>query len=1295
MLSIFQEPEKNNNRAVALFGFALALANIALSGQFILSISERLVPLLLIRFIIMLINPLFVMYFYFIVIKQSSQQKTIWALWLEKNIWIIWLLVGLIIITPIIIGVEYLGFMPTNFGTRLFLGNNLLPKLQSDSLSLANIGQGILFQINLFFQILIPIFVLILSITHTIKGLREKTKVDAYIYLIIFAASSFLYFALQIVPFDKSFPIEVLLILVNLLMTGGYASIGLNLGGDTIEENINLGYQKISLKHKFTLSFSILGITLILISGLIINRIIQNYEIDNFNELSSDKINRVHAEMKNIVNPIFYSLTVLSNNFPEAEEAIQNQLGELQEKYPTISTLAFVPLRGQTITATSLDETSIILSNEDWFWVIGTTQQPYTGFVTNEETLLNSSIEIVMPLFTSPNSRLVSGYLYAELLFREMPIFNTTDIINVFSVSEVPVYSTFSNITSELDDFSNSKAIISLASITPLNTISQNKFYYNIYETLYLFENTNAPLEGVVSYASPAMQITKYTNLLLLMLLSMLIGLFFIQLILRIVVQNHLIQPISEIINTFKIKFSTKKFNDIELSSKDELYELSQNINLDYSNESSKEKELQKLIDGLNFRLNRRATQLSAFTSIISSSTSSLDDINSMLSEYSNVISQQFDYYHVGIFLLDENKEYAVLQSANSIGGKRMLARGHRLEVGRIGCVGYAASTGRSRIAQDIDSDILYYANPDMSETQSEISIPMIENNSVIGVLDIQSKRKNAFLTDDIDILTSLGSQIVFSIRNYERTVVSEKNLQELNELYGEKIKDAWNKHTEKQSIQYVYKQTGSADTAELVLDDFILQDPLRIQKEIILHNKSIGKIQLRKDETKWSEDELILVEEILEQSAQALETARLSEQTRIRSSQIELLQTVTATCASTLDQTSILETVSDVILEELKLAHISMLLFDEEQEKINVIVDKSSTNKLSQLLGKQFDLTSSNQIMKVSTNHSLEILYHAKDYILDSVLSDIMNDYDDASTLILSPLLAHDIVFGAMIFVVDEEENKIIDEQEATLIEQISSQIASALEISTLFDSESKSRQATASLLEISRLASSSLAIGEVLTEIAQMTAVETNAYRCSIFQMDPDRTKLVPMLTRLSSGSSDLAYLRRIQDIFNEPFETIEPLDQFNNNSASLLIELTKAPQLIQQRWMMPYEITYLLMIPIVNQAQIVGAIVLDSLEQDMPFSQAQINLAEAISGILATTIENASLFEKAIDQAEREHLVTDITSKMRSSNDPKEILHTAISELRNIYKPTYYESPETPPQTRDLQDAEEGES
>jgi len=136
-------------------------------------------------------------------------------------------------------------------------------------------------------------------------------------------------------------------------------------------------------------------------------------------------------------------------------------------------------------------------------------------------------------------------------------------------------------------------------------------------------------------------------------------------------------------------------------------------------------KELVQLRDALELRvqertsaLEKRASQMQAI-SIVAHTIASVQDIETLLPEITRLVSNQFGFYHVGIFLLDEKRENAVLRAANSLGGRRMLERNHQLKLDSKSIVGYSTSRGEPRITLDVGTDAVFFGNPDLPDTRS------------------------------------------------------------------------------------------------------------------------------------------------------------------------------------------------------------------------------------------------------------------------------------------------------------------------------------------------------------------------------------------------------------------------------------------------------------------------------------------------------------------------------------------------------------------------------------------------
>ena len=170
-------------------------------------------------------------------------------------------------------------------------------------------------------------------------------------------------------------------------------------------------------------------------------------------------------------------------------------------------------------------------------------------------------------------------------------------------------------------------------------------------------------------------------------------------------------------------------------------------------------------LERANQQVQARAARLQIISEISHEITSNVDQQpKELLNRITRLISEKLGFYHVGIFLLDENREFAVLRAANSEGGQRMLNRRHQLKVGGIGIVGYVSQGGRPRIALDTGSDAVFFNNPDLPKTRSEIALPLKYGPTIIGVLDVQSTLPSAFNDEDTNLLSTLTDQIAIVI---------------------------------------------------------------------------------------------------------------------------------------------------------------------------------------------------------------------------------------------------------------------------------------------------------------------------------------------------------------------------------------------------------------------------------------------------------------------------------------------------------------------------------------------------
>jgi GAF domain-containing protein/DNA-binding response OmpR family regulator len=162
----------------------------------------------------------------------------------------------------------------------------------------------------------------------------------------------------------------------------------------------------------------------------------------------------------------------------------------------------------------------------------------------------------------------------------------------------------------------------------------------------------------------------------------------------------------------------------------------------------------------------RRARQLQ-LSAEISNNTGKLLDLNQLLPEVVDLIKSSFGYDHVQVFLMDQEDQYAVVRASTGEAGQKLLAINHKLAKGSESVIGTVTATGKPTIALDTaDATVVHKPNPYLPLTRSEMALPLVIKDQVIGALDVQSNQPNFFTTDDVAALTTLAGQIAIAIEN-------------------------------------------------------------------------------------------------------------------------------------------------------------------------------------------------------------------------------------------------------------------------------------------------------------------------------------------------------------------------------------------------------------------------------------------------------------------------------------------------------------------------------------------------
>ena len=323
----------------------------------------------------------------------------------------------------------------------------------------------------------------------------------------------------------------------------------------------------------------------------------------------------------------------------------------------------------------------------------------------------------------------------------------------------------------------------------------------------------------------------------------------------------------------------------------------------------------------------RRAGQLQTLVEL-SQSIAQEKNPNEIFPTAAQLISERFGFYHVGIFLVDLAREYVVLQAANSEGGKMMLERNHRLRLGT-GVAGFAAQTGKPRIELNVGADAVFFNNPDLPATRSEIALPLIAGGKTIGVLDVQSTESAAFSEDDLQVLGALANQLAIALENAHLLTEARAAATQVREVYSELVKMEWSRAAQRAEQAGFRYNFGRIEMMETQLDDADIESAVKtgnlvtnqangseekravVAVPVKLRGEVIGVLHIASNDPSrtWQENELSLMEAVAERAALAMENARLFQDARRRAAKEQLISEATSRISGSLNIENILRT--------------------------------------------------------------------------------------------------------------------------------------------------------------------------------------------------------------------------------------------------------------------------------------------------------------------------------------------------------------------------------------------------
>jgi GAF domain-containing protein len=351
----------------------------------------------------------------------------------------------------------------------------------------------------------------------------------------------------------------------------------------------------------------------------------------------------------------------------------------------------------------------------------------------------------------------------------------------------------------------------------------------------------------------------------------------------------------------------------------------------------------------VNERNERRARQFEAIAKV-ARATATIQDEDTLFSSLAHVISEQFGFYHVGIFLLDDEHHYAVLRASNSEGGRRMLARRHSLQVGQAGIVGHVAASGTPRVALDVELDTAFKNNPDLPGTQAELALPLKTRDHIIGVLDVQSTEKNAFQAEDTEILYTLADQVAIAIQNARSHEATHRLLDEAQRVSASYLKETWRLlQSQEKKVGYLVADNTVRPLEKFVSTPYvnktIFQGEMLVEEgatatlalPIRLRGEVVGVLDIHVPAGhEWDPDEVDIAKAVADRLSLALESATLLQSTQRRAEVERIIADISGKVSASINLRNVLQTAVEELGHALPGSEV-VIQFQTDQNKNKV----------------------------------------------------------------------------------------------------------------------------------------------------------------------------------------------------------------------------------------------------------------------------------------------------------------------------------------------------------------------
>ncbi len=667
-------------------------------------------------------------------------------------------------------------------------------------------------------------------------------------------------------------------------------------------------------------------------------------------------------------------------------------------------------------------------------------------------------------------------------------------------------------------------------------------------------------------------------------------------------------------------------------------------------------------------RAQYRAEQLKLIGQI-SAQVSAVQPLPALFRQIVTLCRDTFGYYCVSIFVQEGDKL--------EIGASTSDGLAHdvpSIKMG-VGMIGWAAQHGLPAFARDVAEDSRYRTLGVLPETRSEIALPLKVETRVLGVLDVQSDRVDAFDEEDISLLETLAAQVALAIEQAQtyaaerqlaerletlmqvsQAVVSILDLEDLLDHVTDLIADTFGferahiflqtdgKLTLRASVgprsvrwlvdglSYtldspgLIPETARAGVAQLVADVSQLKDDRldpnfadtrsELAVPLKMANRVLGVIDLQSDLVEaFTSEDLVLMQALADTVAVAIRNAALYAGERRRRNLADALREIGATLVSDLHLDHVLRGILEGLRSVVSLDSAAILLFEQETEVLTVAATIGVGTE--QVVGQQLLLGEIETEGETSLENLVSELYH-----------DLIN-LSTEQVCIIAPLIVSGRLIGYLVTDHDHPDQHSTHDGEIVLT--FANQAAIAINNAHLYTSQQAEAWVTTALLQVAEAVNAQVDVAESLEAIARLTTLLAGVTRCLILCWNAsERTYILGG----QHGIPQDRYSAAVEPLHAEQHPFLDLMSVTNR-----LVGAGEGHELpIPAPLVGLLDSPSILAIPLRAKQELVGLLIVDDPRQGQPLDSRLLTILTGIAHQTATALETATLQASA---AERERL------------------------------------------------------